>query len=196
MHHALSNARKSNLINIPFEKNNDKSKNGKLLPNVMLLNARSLINKTDELELLVITNDIDIACITETWLKETVPDKAVAVSGMTLVRNDRTYGTGGGVALYVNNKIPFKIRKDLNDPLLTDIYYSQTHCLQTIYNSKVRANPPHTKFSNLSFKFSKIITNYSVTAFCRELSIIYIHVQLHLADCSDCSASKRRLLMY
>ena len=50
-------------------------------------------------------------------LKETVPDKAVAVSGMTLVRNDRTYGTGGGVALYVNNKIPFKIRKDLNDPL-------------------------------------------------------------------------------
>ena len=83
----------------------------------MLLNARSLINKTDELELVVITNDIDIACITETWLKETVPDKAVAVSGMTLVRNDRTYGTGGGVALYVNNKIPFKIRKDLNDPL-------------------------------------------------------------------------------
>ena len=73
----------------------------------MVLNARSLINKTctDELELLVSTNDIDI----------TVPDEAVAVSGMTLVRNDRTYGTGGGVALYVNNKIPFKIRKDLND---------------------------------------------------------------------------------
>jgi hypothetical protein len=31
----LSNARKSNLINIPLEKNNDKSKNGKLLRNVM-----------------------------------------------------------------------------------------------------------------------------------------------------------------
>ena len=35
---------------------------------------------------------------------------------MTLVRNDRTYGTGGGVALYVNTKIPFKIHKDFNDP--------------------------------------------------------------------------------
>ena len=33
-----------------------------------------------------------------------------------MVRNDRTYGTGEGVALYVNSKIPFKFRKDLNDP--------------------------------------------------------------------------------
>jgi exonuclease III len=29
---------------------------------------------------------------------------------------ERMHGTGGGVALYVNSKIPFKIRKDLNDP--------------------------------------------------------------------------------
>ncbi len=51
----LSNACKSNLINIPLEKNKDKSKNEKPLPNVMLVNAISLINKTDELELLVST---------------------------------------------------------------------------------------------------------------------------------------------
>jgi hypothetical protein len=109
---SYNSIRKSNLINIPLEKNNDKPKHAKPLPNVMLLNARSLINKIDELEIVVGKNDIDIVCISETWFKETVPDEAVTCSGMTL---GRTYGTGGGVALYVNSKIPFKIRKDLHD---------------------------------------------------------------------------------
>jgi hypothetical protein len=71
--------RKFNLINIPLEKNNDKPKHVKPLQNVMLLNARSLFDKIDELEILVGNSDIDIVCITETWFKETVQTKLYLV---------------------------------------------------------------------------------------------------------------------
>ena len=67
-----------------MEKNNDKPKHAKPLPNVMLLNARSCINKIGELEILVGNKDIDIVCITETWFKETIPDEA----SCNLFRND------------------------------------------------------------------------------------------------------------
>ena len=50
---------------------------------------------------------------------------------MTLVRNDRTYGTGEGVALYVNSKIPFKFRKDLNDPSF------EYHCMGHVTSKMV-----------------------------------------------------------
>ena len=52
-------------------------------------------------------------CITETWLKDTIPDEAIDCLSMNLCRHDRVNGVGGGVAIFTNNRIPFKIRQDL-----------------------------------------------------------------------------------
>ena len=45
-----------------------------------------------------------------------VPDEAVDCSGQNIIRKDRSNGKGGGgIAVYVNDRIPIKLRDDLND---------------------------------------------------------------------------------
>ncbi len=65
------------------------------------------MSKTDELETVLQQNNITIACITETWLKETVPSSVVNIPGYVVHRNDRSDGRrGGGVAVYVQQDTP------------------------------------------------------------------------------------------
>ena len=53
---------------------------------------------------------------TETWLVDRIPDEAVDCSGKNIIRKDRPNGKGGGgIAVYVNDRIPIKLRDDLND---------------------------------------------------------------------------------
>ncbi|XP_024121111.1 uncharacterized protein LOC112142095 [Oryzias melastigma] len=81
------------------------------LPSLFLSNARSLLNKMDELRLQVATDncvkDVCALLITETWLQHSVPDSAIELAGYTALRRDRTADSGksrgGGVCVYVNN---------------------------------------------------------------------------------------------
>ena len=50
------------------------------MPNVLLLNARSLVDKVNELEIQIAIHSSDITFVTETWLVDCVPDKAVDCS--------------------------------------------------------------------------------------------------------------------
>ena len=50
-------------------------------------------------------NDIDIAMFAETWLKDSIPDQAIAVMGYRLLRRDHTLKSHGGVCIYVKNSI-------------------------------------------------------------------------------------------
>ncbi len=76
-------------------------------------------NAINELELLIKMKEADIVYITEIWLKDTIPDDAIDFLGMNLCRHDRVNGAGGGVAIFINNRIPFKgspgFRKDLGN---------------------------------------------------------------------------------
>ena len=101
-----------NLINVSLDKSVNIN-NNRSLPSVMLVNARSLFKKSNELEVVAKMQEIDIVCITETWLKDKIPDEAIDCLGMNLCRLDRTSGAGGGVAVFINNMIPFKVREDL-----------------------------------------------------------------------------------
>ena len=52
-------------------------------------------------------NDVDIACITETWLKQTTPSELVNIPGYVVHRSDRKDGRcGGGVAVFVRHNLP------------------------------------------------------------------------------------------
>jgi hypothetical protein len=108
-----SRASAHNLISVSLEKSVTNINNNRSLPSVMLVNARSLPNKINELEILVEMQEIDIVCVTETWLKDKMPDEAIDCLGMNLCRHDRTNGAGGGVAVFINKIIPFNVREDL-----------------------------------------------------------------------------------
>ena len=80
----------------------------------MVVNARSVYNKLNELEILVDNNNNDTVFLTETWLTGNIPDEAINCLGMNLVRPDRKHVIGRGFAVLINSKIPFKVRDDLS----------------------------------------------------------------------------------
>ena len=79
------------------------------VPSVLLSNTMSLTPKIDEVAFAIKQNQCDIAAITETWLKESIPDVSVNIEGYQLFRKDRKNKEHGGVCLYVINHIQCKI---------------------------------------------------------------------------------------
>jgi len=72
-----------------------------------MVNVRSLFKKTDELQSTLTTNNIDLACVTETWLAEYAPTEAINLSGCICYRHDREHGRrGGDVLCYVRENVP------------------------------------------------------------------------------------------
>ena len=63
--------------------------------------------KVDELATVLQQNNVDIACITETFLNDSVPSEVLHVAGYIIHRNDRKNGRRcGGVAVLVRRDIP------------------------------------------------------------------------------------------
>ena len=73
-------------------------------------------NKFDDLSCVLKDDNVDIACISETWLKEDIPNDVVGISGYIMYRHDRSHKRGGGVAVYVRDTIPHHTWPDLQDP--------------------------------------------------------------------------------
>ena len=71
------------------------------IPSVLLTNANHLMNKLDELYILLSHSIIDIVCLTETWLTTDIPNCLCNLPNFTLFRRDRTERLGGGVCCYV-----------------------------------------------------------------------------------------------
>ena len=78
-------------------------------------NIQSLVPKLDILSLCVKANNVGVACITETWLKSTVPSSVIDLPGYTVVWSDRNSQMGGGVCCYIKEDIPYKVWSELRD---------------------------------------------------------------------------------
>ena len=82
------------------------------MPVILLSNARSLCNKTDELcantQYFYEYRESSILCFTETWMNKDMDDKLFNVDGFHLIRSDRTYESekdcGGGICFYFNKQ--------------------------------------------------------------------------------------------
>ena len=64
----------------------------------MCLNARSIINKKDEL--------INIIGITGSWANNHITDAELGLAGYVMFRKERIGRRGGGVLLYIKDTIP------------------------------------------------------------------------------------------
>ena len=105
--------RPNNLIKIPIK--HLPGSQHTFVPSLMLSNVMSLVPKIDELREVILNSDVEIACITETWLRYHIDDNVVNVSGFRLVRLDRINSQHGGVCMYVRNNIQCNIVQDLLD---------------------------------------------------------------------------------
>jgi len=75
---------------------------------IMYFNCRSIVPKFDELVCLCLANKPSIVCLTETWLCSDILDSELHIPNYSIVRQDRNRH-GGGVAIYVNNALSFKV---------------------------------------------------------------------------------------
>ena len=71
----------------------------------MCLNARSIVNKKNELNIIVEDIDPHIIGITESWANVDITDAELGLTGYVMFRRDRIGRRGGGVVLYVKESI-------------------------------------------------------------------------------------------
>ncbi len=69
------------------------------------LNARSIVNKRNELSIMVEDVDPQIIGITEYWATTDISDAELGMTGYVMFRKDRLGRRGGGVILYIKESI-------------------------------------------------------------------------------------------
>ena len=69
------------------------------------LNARSIINKRNELNIMVEDTDPHIIGITESWATPDISDAELGMTGYVMFRKDRLGRRGGGVILYIKESV-------------------------------------------------------------------------------------------
>ena len=69
------------------------------------LNARSIVNKRNELSIMVEDTNPHIIGITESWATPDISDAELGMTGYVMFRKDRIGRRGGGVILYIKESI-------------------------------------------------------------------------------------------
>lgn len=69
------------------------------------INARSIVNKINQLEALLLSHNPHIVVITETWLHSNIRDEDLVPPAYKIFRKDRST-RGGGVAVLIKSDIP------------------------------------------------------------------------------------------
>lgn len=59
-------------------------------------NVRSLFHKIDTVRNNFVVSTMDVICFSETWLNGDIPDELINLESFSILRNDRSYGRGGG----------------------------------------------------------------------------------------------------
>ena len=72
----------------------------------MCLNARSIINKKTDLNIMLDDIKPHIIGITESWANNDITDAELGLEGYVMFRKDRMGRRGGGVLLYIKESIP------------------------------------------------------------------------------------------
>ena len=75
---------------------------------ILYTNARSIVNKVQELKLYVLNVDPDVIIITETWTHSAISNDFLNIPNYYIIarhdRSDTLNGRGGGILIYVKSK--------------------------------------------------------------------------------------------
>ena len=78
------------------------------------LNIQHLLPKLDEIKLILSQNhSSDILGLCETFLTPMISDNDLSIPNYSFERKDRLANKGGGILVYISNKLPYVRRSDL-----------------------------------------------------------------------------------
>ena len=127
-----TNKRQKTVVNKKTDnRGNSQCSIGKSKLSCLYLNARSIVNKHNELEMYVLEEKFDIVCITETWMNSSILDSEMSISGYTLHRKDRNHvdkHRGGGVAVYVHNDLSCVHREEIFEQNFPETIWCNINC--------------------------------------------------------------------
>ncbi|XP_024874329.1 uncharacterized protein LOC112456176 [Temnothorax curvispinosus] len=111
------------------------------------VNCQSLFAHLDEFRAHFVDSEYHIICMSETWLKPSIPNRMVFLQGYNVFRRDRMGKTGGGVAFYLRGNAHARILRqseenycrkpeylmaensmDGNSKILLAVVYWPPHC--------------------------------------------------------------------
>ena len=107
------------------------------------LNTRSLKQHFEQICNLLDSISCKFSC-SETWFTSETDSTSFQIPGYTLLCENRTFSTGGGVALYVRSDCSFSIRNDLKIDLVENLWIETDNMIVGVIYK-----PPN--FSNLEF---------------------------------------------
>ena len=123
------------------------------IPTILSTNVRSLPKKVEEIQQIAELNSAEAICITDSWFSTDIPDSCVAIPGFNLFRKDRIYATGGGVCIYLVQKIPCKLLQSCDQEEVESLWISMrprslprqitSIVLDVIYHSTSNREPEH-----------------------------------------------------
>ena len=102
------------------------------------LNITSLSKHFDELCHLLnsFPFQLDLFACCETWITSQVDICSLQISGYNIITDNRTFSTGGGVALYLKSSFEYYLRNDLKIAGIENIWLdTQDLIIGVIYNS-------------------------------------------------------------
>ena len=97
--------------------------------------------------------------LSETWLKEE-EEKFYELPGYTFISLPRQNKIGGGVAIYISNKLSFKTRADLKTDLTDECEYIAVEVSHSKNNSIILISmyrPPNTDLAKFNLKFNRLL---------------------------------------
>ena len=79
-----------------------------------LINCRSVVNKTQEIQLKLVNNNLDLCILTKTWIKEgdTITPTRLYPNGYKSLSISRQDNVGGGIAIVYKHKLNISISRD------------------------------------------------------------------------------------
>lgn len=122
----------------------------------MQLNIKSIISSTNQLDHYINENKIDIAILSEIWLK---PNNNFKLKNYKLISSCRTLGYGG-VAFLIKDDITFTI-KHLNNLLPIEALEITTTNLKDNLTLITLYIPPNQNKNVIQTKFNPLINNYN-----------------------------------
>lgn len=123
--------------------------------NVCHLNACSIFPKISYIREIVRDTNINVICVSETWLNATHSDYMVNIPGFNLVRHDRTRtdkSRGGGVAIYIRSDLGYALLSSSCVGDVVEYVFVQINAGQRSFLVGCTYNPPDstTDFAALS----------------------------------------------
>lgn len=125
--------------------------------NIAQINIRSLLTKFADLKDLVSQNNWDVILITETWLRDDIPDENLLINNYNFFRCDRA-DRGGGVAIYIKSLYKCSLSNKLNlnnsEQLWLSLNINNKHmCIGVVYR------PPSSSVLEFLVSFEEILGN-------------------------------------